>query len=231
MSIKADVFTSQGVKKGQSNLDSAVFGLKDNPSLLAQAIYVYRSNQRQGTKNSQTRSEVSLTTAKVYRQKGTGRSRHGSKRAPIFVGGGVAHGPSGNESYHRSLTKKMRRLSLHTSLSNQAANNAVKIIDQFNFTPKSPTKSAAALLSKIISNFPQKTLIILDTPSPEVIRAMRNLPTVTVTQLFRLNTYEVLNHQNLIFTQNAIKKLSQSLAKSTPSETVTATTEKWPLWT
>src|SRR5690554_4960009 len=105
--MKLTVITATS-KASSIEVSDAVFGQKANPTLLAQAVRVYLSNLRQGTSKVKTRSEVSRTRAKWYRQKGTGNARHGARSAPIFVGGGVAHGPNGQQNWTKSLSRKMK---------------------------------------------------------------------------------------------------------------------------
>src|SRR3989337_4392523 len=104
--MNIDIVNSQNKKVDTMTLPKEIFGLPDNPNLMAQAIRVYLANQHQGSKKTLTRGEVNRTTAKVWKQKGTGRARHGSRKAPIFVGGGIAHGPRGVTAASLKLTKK-----------------------------------------------------------------------------------------------------------------------------
>src|SRR5690242_1823092 len=111
--------------KSQLTVSDSVFGVPVNKALIAQAVRVYMSNQRQGTSKAKTRSEINRTSAKWYKQKGTGRARHGARNAPLFVGGGVAHGPNGEQNWTRTLSKRMKMQALVTALSAQAANIVV----------------------------------------------------------------------------------------------------------
>src|SRR5690606_29529415 len=127
---------------------------------------------------------------KIWKQKGTGRARHGSRRAPIFVGGGVAHGPTGNESYTLSLPSKMRQAALRGSLTSKAqaqAVSALAAVDDFKGKTADLLKAVNAISGEA------KTLLILDKPYAPVIKAGRNIKNLTLTQATRLNTYEVLH--------------------------------------
>ncbi len=207
------LYNLQGTKTGTLTLPDSVFSAPAKPGLLAQAIRVYLSNQRQNTKATQTRSEVSYSTKKIWKQKGTGRARHGSRRAPIFVGGGVAHGPTGNESYTLNLPTKMRRAALRGSLTTKAksqAMNAIASIADF----KGKTTDLQKII-KAISGNTKKTLFILDKPYVSVIKAGRNIKNLTLTQAARVNTYEVLNHEQIIITPESLQVLDPDFKPAT----------------
>src|SRR3990167_4064766 len=124
----AQSYNLKGERQEKLNLPKEQFGVNASPSLLAQAVRIFLSNQRRAAAKTKTRAEVAKTTAKMYKQKGTGRARHGSYAAPIFVGGGVAHGPSGEQNYKMSLPVKMRRLALLGALSAKAEAKQVMVV-------------------------------------------------------------------------------------------------------
>ena len=194
-------------------LPKAIFSAKVNPQLMAQAVKVYLSNQRQGTKKAKTRGEVSGSRIKIYRQKGTGRARHGDRYAPIFVGGGVAHGPTGQENYHRTLSKKIRRQALFSALTVKAQDKAV--ITALSLKPKTPqTKTMVALLKKVADyQSGQKLTLVLSQTSTDIIRSSRNLPGVTVSLARNLHPYLVLNSHKLIFTPDSLDSLKETFLK------------------
>lgn len=205
--LSAPLYDLTGKKIGQTKLSPDIFGAKVNLNLLTQAVRVYQFRQRQGTKKAKTRGEIAKTTQKVWRQKGTGRARHGSRRAPIFVGGGVAHGPTGIENYNLKLTRRMRRQALISALSDHAAQGHVLALEDLTkFDGKTQTLNLLLTSLKLIPGS-GKILLILDQPLPPVIQAGRNLKTLSVTQSKRLNVYEVLAHSHLIFSQAALKTL------------------------
>lgn len=218
MSLTVDVYTSKGTKSGTTKLPKEVFDKPTSDVLLSQAVKVHLSNQRQNTKRTQTRGQVSYSTRKIWRQKGTGRARHGSRRAPIFVGGGSAHGPTGNENYSKKLPKKMRRQALLGALTLKQQDKQITVIKDITaLEPK--TKSMQAMLQKVFK-YPtdtKKALIILDKPHQNVIQSSRNLDGITTTQANRLNVFEVLNHPTIIISQDALKLIANPLPAKTGS--------------
>jgi large subunit ribosomal protein L4 len=193
-------------KQTTTVLPEAVFNHPVSERLLAQAIRVYLSNQRQGTKKVKTRGEVSYSTRKIWKQKGTGRARHGSRKAPIFVGGGVAHGPTGLENYTLKLTKKMRRSALYGALTVKAQAQAVSVVDDLSKLDRK-TKTMTKLIATLKVKPSSRVLLILDHAYPAVIQAAKNLKNIQPTQVSRLNVYEILNHPNLVFTQKSLSYL------------------------
>lgn len=183
-----------------------VFGATVNKDLLSQAIKVYLSNKRQGTSRVKTRGEVTGSRRKIWKQKGTGNARHGAKSAPIFVGGGVAHGPKGNENWSNDLTKKMKRKALITALSAQAEN--VLVADKIEVEGK--TKNAAKFLDTI-NVTGKKVLLILDTDSKDVLQAFRNIPRVSVVQDALINALDIASADSIVMTKAALKNIQARL--------------------
>lgn len=206
MNIKT--YTKTGnVSQRPLAVNETVFGAEVNPVLLAQAVRVYLSNQRQGTSKTQTRSSVNRTKSKWYRQKGTGNARHGSKSAPIFVGGGVAHGPTGLENWKRNLPKKLKKKAMISALSAQAEN---MIIANGLNDLSGKTKEAAALLKKM-SVGEEKVLIILAKFEDVVMRSLRNLPKIKIVNANRVNVYEIAAADKIILTKEAVEVLEKRL--------------------
>ena len=213
--MTVNVYSLTGKVVSTLTLPDGVFSRAAKPALLAQAVRVYLSNQRQGTKSVKTRADVSYSTRKLWRQKGTGRARHGSRKAPIFVGGGVAHGPTGNENYTLKLTKKMRHLALYGALTAKAQDQAICILDDVSKSA-GKTKAFQTLFSKITSYPKSRLLLVLDQPYPGVLKAVHNLPGVFPTQVKRLNAYEVLNHQSIVMVKPALDFLAGQVIISKP---------------
>jgi large subunit ribosomal protein L4 len=202
--------TATGTKSTIAVSD-VIFGAPVNQQLLAQAVRVYMSNKRQGTSKAQTRSEVSRTTAKWFKQKGTGRARHGARSAPQFVGGGVAHGPNGEQNWKLALPKRMKIQALVSALSAQSANMFVSDAVQ-ELTGK--TKEAAQLLQHV--RVPKdKILVVLANAKPEVMRSLRNLEKVLVTSVSRVNALEVAMADKIILSTQALKALETRLSEPT----------------
>lgn len=184
-----------------------VFGAVVNKDLLAQAIRVYLSNKRQGTSRVKTRSEVTGSRRKIWKQKGTGNARHGAKSAPIFVGGGVAHGPKGVENWDRDLSKKMKKKALITALSAQAEN--IVVADNFSEI-NGKTKNAAKFLNTI-NVTGKKVLLILDADSKDVMIAFNNIPKVEVMQDALVNALDIAAADSIVMTKTALKNIEARL--------------------
>jgi len=203
---KVDLYTLSGTKSGQMELPKEIFAVKINEPLMVQAVRVYLSNQRKAQAKVKSRGEIARTTAKWFRQKGTGRARHGARSAPIFVGGGVAHGPTGEQNYQLKLPKKMKKQALFSALSSKFKTNEVLVIkDLEKIEPK--TKKMKTILEKLAKD--SKATIILSKKLENVSRAARNLKRVNLSQANQLNPYEVLNGGKLIFMKEAVEKLKE----------------------
>ncbi len=190
-------------------LPKEVFSAKINQQLLTQALHIYRSNQTQGTKRAKTRGEVDLTKKKVYRQKGTGNARHGAKSAPIFVGGGVAHGPRGILAARKRLNVKMRRLSIISALSHLNQNNAVTILANLD-KATDKTSDINKLLTKLDLN-QKKTLLLTANSYPKLLQAAKNIPNLKLSRHTLTNVYQLLNTHHLLIDQNSINPISEWL--------------------
>lgn len=196
--LSAPLFQTTGQQDGEVSLSEGVFGVKPNKVLLAQAVRVYLARQRSAQADVKTRSEVNKTTKKLYRQKGTGGARHGARSAPLFVGGGSAHGPKANENYELSLSKKMARAALLSALSDKAKSGKIILADIEGVEPK--TKTLNAFLRKTISG----PATIVHAGSRNLLRAARNLGNVEIERVETLNTYQVLNSKTLVLTKEAL---------------------------
>ncbi len=189
---------------------------QQNDQLLAQAIRVYLTNQRQGTSKTQTRSEVSRTTRKWYRQKGTGNARHGAQDATLFVGGAVAHGPTGQENWKRKLTQKLKHQALVAALSAQVDN--IVLNDEITEL-QGKTKQASQLLKKIAAKFEDenldfdknKFLIVVAQEKTEVQRSLNNLQNVLLVTARQLNALTVAQANKIVMTQPALEALEARL--------------------
>jgi large subunit ribosomal protein L4 len=198
--IAAKTFNLKGEAVKDTNLPEELFGVKVKPTLLAQAVRVYLSNQRQSPAKTKTRGEVAKTTAKMFKQKGTGRARHGSYAAPIFVGGGISHGPSGEQNYHLNMPQKMKKLAFLGALSAKAAKGEVKVVTGAEAST-GKTKEVAWLAGK--------ALVISSSTLTNFNRAARNLKKVQVVNSGLVNTYSVLAFKELIITPEALGELKK----------------------
>lgn len=212
-----DVVNASGKKVESITLPKELFGVEVKTEVLSQALRVYTDRQHQGSKKTLTRGEVNRTTAKVWRQKGTGRARHGSRKAPIFVGGGIAFGPQPKTGDKLTLNKKTKKLALVGALSLQAKNKNIIVLDGVSgFDGK--TKTAENIFSTIASyqkNTQPQTLLVLASADNNCIRSCRNLPGITVSQAKRINLYEVLSSQKIIIVKDSLSTMKDTYTVKT----------------
>lgn len=192
------ILSLTGKELGQHTVPGTITKLKKNPHLISQAIRVYLANQRNARAKIKDRGEIAGTTKKVWAQKGTGRARHGDRRAPIFVGGGKAHGPTGQENYLLKLPKKMAKKATLLVFSDKLTQKAISIMTGFSAFPRK-TKQAATIFS-----YP-KTLLILTKTSPQVIQSTKNLPNLSVVSLDSLTVYALFTAKQIVFSKKAIE--------------------------
>jgi large subunit ribosomal protein L4 len=209
--MKTDLYNLMGEKIGDLNLPKSVFDVKINEVLISQAIRVIQSRSRSAHAKTKHRGEIAGTNQKMWAQKGTGRARHSTAKAPQFVGGGSAHGPRGDQNFQLKLTKRMKVVALNSVLSKFAQNKAILAIEKISsITPK--TKIAWDLVDKLETS--NKLLadsrrigLVTTTTLPNVKRAFRNIPGLTLLSLSSLNPYNLSLQNFLIFTKKAIIKL------------------------
>lgn len=214
--LSVPVYSLGGRSAGKLVLPKEIFGQGVNQKLLAQTLRVYLTNSKGHFGSTKTRSEVTGSTKKIWKQKGTGRARHGGIRAPIFVGGGIAFGPKPRKVV-LELPKKMRNKALIQILSQKAKDQEV-----FGMTglekATGKTKEIAKLLTQLNSKLKSQnskletTLFVVDQNMNNAKRAMRNLPKVYLTTADQLNTLEVSKYQNLVLTKDSVEKLQQRLS-------------------
>lgn len=212
--LKIDVLDVKGNVAETLTLPETVFAAKINPALVAQAVRVYLANQRLGTASSKTRGEVDGSTRKIYRQKGTGRARHGGIRAPIFVKGGVAHGPKPHD-FSLSMPTKMKRAALFSALTAKLQSGNIVVVTGLEKVGNK-TKTMAEAMSKVGG---KKTLIVMPEVMEGVYKAARNIKGVSITPAAQLNTYAVLEAQTLVLMKESIASLEKTfLTRSVSSE-------------
>lgn len=213
--IKIKIVDLKGKDAGEIKLTA---GKKSGSAdkLLSQAVRVFLSNQRKDLAWAKTRGQLtSISTAKVYRQKGTGRARHGSKRAPIFVGGGKAHGPSGRQNHKLDLPKKMKQKALLEAFYLLAKEDKVIVFRNLKLLgPK--TKNGHEMIKNLLKKaFKEKILLVLAKTEAKHKRAFLNLGNVDLTMVENLNTYKILAHQWLIFSQESFLQFNQKIKNLT----------------
>jgi large subunit ribosomal protein L4 len=188
------VKNTSGEQVGEVELPTEVFEAPVNPALMHQALVRQLANARQGTHKTQSRSEVSRTKSKWYRQKGTGRARHGSRNAPIFVGGGVAHGPN-PRSYRKKMPRKMRRAALRSALSAKAAEEQIVLLDELAME-QAKTREFVDILERL--EITDSTLVLLPEKNEVIEKSARNLPNVKTLHAGYLNIRDLLRYDTLV---------------------------------
>lgn len=202
------VVNMAGEQVSTVELPAAIFEADINRDLMHQALVRQLSNVRQGTHSTKTRGEVSRTTAKMYRQKGTGRARHGSRKAPIFVGGGVAHGPKPRK-YVKAMPRKMRRAALCSALTIKASNEAVVVVDDIQVeAPK--TRTIASFLDQVAGG--RNALILLPERNDLVELSARNLPEVKTLRASYLNIRDLLGYEKVVMSLGALDVIAGHLS-------------------
>ncbi|XBQ16221.1 MAG: 50S ribosomal protein L4 [Oceanicaulis sp.] len=207
--MKLDVIKLDSGKAGSVDLDDAIFGIEEIRADILQRCVKWQLSRRQaGTHKTKERSEIKRTKKKMYRQKGTGGARHGARSAPIFVGGGVAHGPR-VRSHATDLPKKVRALALKHALSSKAGAKQIIVLDEARLdAPK--TRELSEKLAKLgLSN---ALVVDGETLDENFARAARNIPLIDVLPAQGLNVYDVLRRDTLVLTKAAIEKINERLA-------------------
>ena len=202
------VYDMTGAKTGEMELSAAVFGIEPNEVVLHAAVKNYLANQRQGTQSTLTRSEVKGGGIKPWRQKGTGRARQGSIRAPQWTHGGIALGPK-PRSYNYSLNKKTKRLAMRSALSAKAQAGEIVVVDNLDMN-EIKTKSFVAFLKN--AECAGKSLVVTPEVRVNVVKSAANIPGVRTTPVSTLNVYDILNADKFIIDKAAVAKLEEVYA-------------------
>lgn len=207
------IYNQQGEEAGVAQLPAGIFGVKWNANLVHQVVTSYAANRRAGTAHARGRGDVRGGGKKPWRQKGTGRARHGSIRSPIWKGGGVAHGPTKEKVYEKKINKKMARRALWAVLSAKARDREILVMDDLKF-PEAKTKAAAAMFRKFSGREEfQKivkgngVLVMLPGKDAPTRRALRNLPYAGITEARNLNAYDALQYRYLLFPKQSLDLL------------------------
>lgn len=201
-SLSVPVFSLLGKESGSMALPKTVFGAEINKALLNQALRVYLNNQKGHFSNTKTRGEVEGSTRKIYKQKGTGRARHGGIRAPIFVGGGIAFGPKSRKTT-LELPKKMKQASLISALSQKLLDKQI-----YGLSGLEKATGKTSELAKLFQAFKKKSMLVVsDNTTESTKRAVRNIKGMNLISAGEINTFEVIKTQSLIFTKGAVEAL------------------------
>jgi large subunit ribosomal protein L4 len=207
--MNAPLFDAVGASKGTFTLPSELFGQEVNTMLLAQAIRVYQGNQRAGSALVKTRGEVEGSSRKIYKQKGTGRARHGSIRAHIFVGGGVVFGPT-PQNFKGTLTKKMKVVALASAFSARLKDNAIFVVDGLDEVA-SKTKHMASLIKGL--GITGSILVLHTTGASNVFTASRNIDDLDVMPMTHVHPYALVSHKHIIIMKSAVADAEKQFIK------------------
>ena len=205
---KVDVLSIEGKKVKELELNENVFGIEPNENIVHSAIVNYLANQRQGTQNTKTRAEVSGGGRKPWRQKGTGRARQGSIRAPQWIKGGIALGPR-PRSYSYKINKKEKRLAIKSILSSKVAEKELVVLDKLELK-----EIKTANMVKVLNNVKAegKTLILLPANNENVCKSSRNIEGVKTLTVDTINAYDLVKYKGLVVTEDTVKKLEEVYA-------------------
>ena len=202
---KVAVYNVSGEQVSEITLNDDIFGVEVNEHVLYEVVKNQLANKRQGTQSAKTRAEVRGGGRKPWRQKGTGRARHGSIRSPLWVGGGVTFAPKPRD-YSYTLPKKVRRLAMKSALTSKVNNKELIVLDELTLTePK--TKEMVNILKNL--KVGKKALIVLNDSNEAVIKSAKNIPGIETTSVNTLNVYDILKYDNFIITKDAVEKVEE----------------------
>lgn len=220
--LTVDVLDASGKKSGTTELPGEVFNVEVNVPLIHQIVVAQRAAARQGTHSTKTRAEVAGGGRKPYKQKGTGRARQGSIRAPQFVGGGVVHGPTPRD-YSQRTPKKMKAAALRGALSDRARGNRVHVVSGFGIEGLPSTKQALVALSSFTLSKTEfadlkHVLVVHERGDQVAVKSLRNVESVHLLPADQLNTYDVLISDDVVFTEGALAAFLQGPAQAESDE-------------
>jgi len=203
------VFSIAGKETGRkAELKETVFAIEPNDHAIYLDVKQYLANQRQGTHKSKERNEISGSTRKIKRQKGTGGARAGSIKNPLFVGGGRVFGPQPRD-YRFKLNKKVKQLARKSALTYKAQDNGIKVVEDFSLeTPK--TREYATIINNLNIG-DKKSILVLSEPNKNIYLSSRNLPNTKVVLYSELTTYDILNSTSLVFVESSLENIQKSL--------------------
>lgn len=203
--MKLEVFNKENKKIEELEVPDKIFKVKWQPELVHQALVTFLANLRKPIAHTKDRSEVSGGGRKPWRQKGTGRARHGSIRSPLWIGGGVVFGPRKDKIFSKKINKKMKKIALLSVLSKKIENNDFKVIDNLKIE-KIKTKEVVEILKNFFTQKPS-ILFVLEKNNKNFVLAARNLEKVFLTKVDSLNIYDLLTHKKVFFEKGAINEL------------------------
>jgi len=208
--MKAKVLNFDGKKSSDVELSDKIFSLKPNKSIIESVIYWQQNHFKPRTAKTKQRGEIKGSTAKIYAQKGTGGARHSSRKAPIFVGGGVAHGPKGAVYKIKKINKKVRKIGLFHILSEKYQKKSLFIVDDF----KEKINKTKIFNNFLTKNNLKNSLLITDKDSkPKIYKSARNIPNLKIIDQEGANVYDILKYKNVIFTTSSLKTFQERIIK------------------
>ena len=208
--MQIPVISLDGKKTNNITLSDKIFSIEPNRNIIATVVDWQISISKPRTAKTKQRSEVTGSTAKIYAQKGTGGARHSSRKAPLFVGGGVAHGPKGKNNKTKKINKKIKKLGLINVLSEKNKDKSLLIVEDF----KNKINKTKEFSSFLIKNNIKNTLFILDKDSKiNVERSARNIPNLKIIEHSYANVYDILKYKHLVFTISSVKSIEERLSK------------------
>ena len=205
---KIDVYSVEGKKVSSIELKEEIFGIEPNENIVHSALVNYLANQRQGTQSTKTRAEVRGGGRKPWRQKGTGRARQGSIRAPQWIKGGIALGPK-PRSYSYRMNKKEKQLAIKSLLSSKVLENTLVVVDKFDFKEIKTKQMVNALANLKVEG---KALVVLAEKNENVQKSARNIEGVRTSSVNTINVYDLLKYKNLVLTVDTVKKIEEVYA-------------------
>ncbi|GAA2243068.1 hypothetical protein GCM10010401_15030 [Rarobacter faecitabidus] len=220
--LTVDILDAKGKKAGKAELPAEIFDVQTNIPLIHQVVVAQLAAARQGTHSTKTRGEVSGGGKKPFKQKGTGRARQGSTRAPQFAGGGVVHGPQPRD-YSQRTPKKMKAAALRGALSDRARAGRVHVVSGFGIDEAPSTKAAVSVLKQLSER--KNVLVVLERTDDLALKSLRNVPEVHLLVADQLNTYDVLISDDVVFTKGALEQFVAGPATGRAATAVATSSE------
>lgn len=208
--LKVKVYNQSGKATGETNLDSKIFGIEINEKLVHQALRTHLANRRVAIAHTKSRQDVRGGGKKPWRQKGTGRARHGSIRSPLWKGGGVTFGPKSNRNFSLKMNKKAKRKALLMTLSDKATEKKIIVVDKIEMS-SIKTKELATIITKL--PLEKKVLIVLPKTDSKIMKSAKNIKKLKIINASSLNIYGVLNTDSLLIFKDSLKVMSETYAK------------------
>ena len=209
--MKIPTIDKNAAKKEPIDVSPEIFGKKDNQNLMAQAFRVYLSRQRKAKAKAKTRSLVIGSGAKIWRQKGTGHARHGNRKAPLFVGGGVAHGPTGKENFKLGINTKSAKNAVAVVLSGKLKDKKIFVVSELEFKC---TKDASLFINEAKKSLGLAgSIAFLLSPADKIGRYLKNIAEVSVLKTSSINSYQLFNNQSIFLTKDALSELKKEYLK------------------